>query len=87
MNIDDFLQQESFKCLDEHLTKEMYNSAGKNLVSRIIEVLEVTEVEARDWFYSSRIALGGKRPYDLCKEGNSREVEKILSRIEHGVYS
>ena len=87
MNIDDFLKQKQFKFLDDYLTKEMYSSAGKNLVSRMMDTLDATEEEARNWFYSPIGALGGRRPYDFCKEGNSQEVEKILSHIEYGVHS
>ena len=87
MNIDDILKQKQFKPLDKYLTKEMYKTAGQDLVSRIRDVLETTEKGARDWFYSEIIALGGKRPYDFCKEGNYQEIENLLGRMEYGVYS
>ncbi len=87
MNIDDMLKQEQFKPLDEHLTKEMYKTAGKALVSRIMDVLETTEEGARNWYFSGSIPLGGKRPYDLCKDGKHQEVEDELGRMEYGVYS
>ncbi len=87
MNIDDFLKRKQFQVLDEYLTSEMNRTAGEDLVSRMKDVFEAREEEVRDWYFSNIGALGGKRPYDVCKEGNSQEVEKILSRIEHGVYS
>ena len=86
MNIDDFLKRKKFRNLDEYLTDEMHKRAGDDLVSQMIDVFETKE-DARNWFYSPLIALGGKRPYDLCKEGNIQEVENELGRIEHGIYS
>ena len=91
MNIDDlfdgFLKQEKCKSLNKYLTHTMYNSADKDLVSRMLDVFDEVEDDALNWFYSPLTATGGKRPYDLCKEGNSQEVEKILGRIEHGICS
>lgn len=59
---------------------------GKELAKRVLEVFEDKKNAAR-WFYSPLIALGGKRPYDLYKEGKTSEIETILGRIEHGTYS
>ena len=87
MDIDDFLKLKKFQVLDEYLTSEMNRTAGDDLVSRMMDVLETTEKGARDWFYSEIIALGGKRPYDFCKEGNYQEIENLLGRMEYGVYS
>ena len=91
MNIDDlcvdFIKQKKCKPLNKYLTQKMYNSAGEDLLSHMLDVFDTVEENALNWFYSPLIALGGKRPYDICKEGNFQEVEKILSRIEYGVYS
>ncbi len=84
MNIDDILKQEKFKELDLFLTEEMQKVAGKDLVKKMISVWESKEI-ARNWFYNNAIALGGKRPYDYCKEGKTKEVEDLLGRIEYGV--
>jgi putative toxin-antitoxin system antitoxin component (TIGR02293 family) len=43
---------------------------------------------AREWFKTPLIALGGKTPLDFCTvEVGAREVETLLGRIEHGVFS
>ena len=85
MNIDDFLKQPEFQSLDNYLTREMHGSAGSELIEKMKDILG-SEPEAREWFYTNNLALG-QRPYDLCKAGKKSEVEDLLGRIEHGVYS
>jgi uncharacterized protein (DUF2384 family) len=65
---------------------DMYRLAGKDLVEKMIDVLE-SEDNAERWFYSPLIALGGKRPYDCCMNRNISDIEELLIRIEHGVLS
>ncbi len=86
MNIEDFLRKNEFENLNSFLYVEMYLTAEKDLVQKMIKVLETKEM-ALDWFYSRIQALGNKRPYDLCKEGEKYKVEQLLGRIEHSVYS
>ncbi len=86
MDIDDFLKRRQFQVLDEVLTREMEGTAGDELVSQMNETFETPE-KARDWYFSFNTALGGKRPYDVCKEGNPDLVKTILKRIDYGVYS
>lgn len=44
--------------------------------------------KASRWMRTSNRALGGKRPLDLLEsENDAREVDRILGRIDHGVYS
>ncbi|MDP3966063.1 MAG: MbcA/ParS/Xre antitoxin family protein [archaeon] len=81
MKIEDILKEERFKELDLFLTEEMKKFAGNDLIQKMKEV--IGEEDARNWFYSPY--LGGKRPYDYCKEGNTSEVRDILSRIEYGL--
>jgi putative toxin-antitoxin system antitoxin component (TIGR02293 family) len=46
------------------------------------------EEKASRWLHSPNRALGGSRPLDfLDTDLGSREVEQVLGRIEHGVYS
>lgn len=46
------------------------------------------EMEARQWLRSPQFGLGGAVPLDYAKtEVGAREVENLLGRIEHGVYS
>lgn len=85
MDTDDFLKTEGYK-LDKFLTGEMYRTAGKDLVDIIIKVLESKE-KARHWFYSKITGLNYERPYDYCRKGKQKEIETLLGRIEHGVFS
>lgn len=44
--------------------------------------------DARQWLNSAQFGLGGAVPLDYAKtEVGAREVENLLGRIEHGVYS
>ncbi len=67
------------------LEKEMYNVAGKDLVERMIEVLG--KENYLEWFYSPNTVLNNKKPYDFCKEGKQSEVDDLIGRLEHGVFS
>lgn len=43
---------------------------------------------AAQWLLSPLVALGGKRPIDrLATEVGARDVETILGRLEHGIFS
>jgi putative toxin-antitoxin system antitoxin component (TIGR02293 family) len=42
---------------------------------------------AADWFRESQTALAGATPLEMCDTGpGAREVERVLGRIDHGVY-
>ena len=57
------------------------------LVSIAKEVLE-HEDRAVQWLMQPQFGLGQHRPIDLVRsEPGAREVENLLLRIEHGVYS
>jgi putative toxin-antitoxin system antitoxin component (TIGR02293 family) len=44
--------------------------------------------KAERWMRAPNRALGGARPLDLLEsDGGMREVERVLGRIEHGVFS
>jgi putative toxin-antitoxin system antitoxin component (TIGR02293 family) len=54
---------------------------------RAAEVLGGPE-NARKWFTEPARALGGERPLAFADtEPGAREVERLLIRLEHGVYS
>ncbi|HMO64653.1 MAG TPA: DUF2384 domain-containing protein [Verrucomicrobiota bacterium] len=43
---------------------------------------------ARQWFRRPAVGLGGETPLEYARtELGAREVERLLGRIEHGVYS
>ncbi len=52
-----------------------------------MEVFESDEA-AREWFRSPQPALGGSTPLAFADvEPGAREVERLLGRIEQGVFS
>jgi putative toxin-antitoxin system antitoxin component (TIGR02293 family) len=54
---------------------------------RAEEALGAAEKAAR-WMRKENRALGGRRPMDLLESDvGARMVERVLGRIEHGVYS
>lgn len=57
------------------------------LMGKAVEVFEHPEA-ARRWLRSPQVGLGGAVPLDYSEtEIGAREVEELLGRIEHGVYS
>lgn len=57
------------------------------LMGRATEVME-SEERARQWLSSPQFGLGGAVPLHFAEtEVGAREVEDLLGRIEHGVYS
>ncbi len=57
------------------------------LMGRAAEVME-SEENARQWLGSPQFGLGGAVPIEFAQsEVGAREVEDLLGRIEHGVYS
>lgn len=57
------------------------------LVARAVDVLDGLE-NARKWLTEPARGLGGERPLAFADtEPGAREVERLLIRLEHGVYS
>ena len=47
-----------------------------------------SDENTRGWFNAKILALGWKTPLEYAQtEPGAREVENIIGRIEHGVYS
>lgn len=56
------------------------------LLGKAIKVFGLED--AKKWLNSPQFGLGGAAPLDYAKtEVGAREVENLLGRIEHGVYS
>jgi putative toxin-antitoxin system antitoxin component (TIGR02293 family) len=56
--------------------------------ARTIDLYDGDATRARGWLTSALIALEGRRPFDLlATEVGARDVETILGRLEHGVFS
>ncbi|MDT7858182.1 antitoxin Xre-like helix-turn-helix domain-containing protein [Rubrivirga sp. S365] len=57
------------------------------LVAHAVRVMETVE-DARAWMTSPARALGGETPLAYASvEPGAREVDRLLTRIEHGVFS
>jgi putative toxin-antitoxin system antitoxin component (TIGR02293 family) len=55
---------------------------------RAIELFEGDVESARSWLMSPIIALGGGVPFAMLRtEVGAREVEGVITRLEHGVFS
>jgi len=58
----------------------------QRLFEKALDVFE-DRAAAQSWFNSQQLALGEKTPLDYADtELGAREVENLLSRIEHGVF-
>lgn len=56
--------------------------------ARGVDLYDGDAGRAVEWLKSPILALGGKRPFDLLvTEVGARDVETILGRLEHGVFS
>ena len=86
MDIDDILQKEVFKGLDDYLTGEMNRTATSDLIDQMYSTFDGDKSVARSWFYSLNRGLGGKRPYDCCIGGDSSEVKTLLIRSDWGIF-
>ena len=53
-----------------------------------VELFEGDTATARDWLLRPARSLGGSTPLDFAAtEVGAREVENLIGRLEHGVYS
>ncbi|HXA17876.1 MAG TPA: antitoxin Xre/MbcA/ParS toxin-binding domain-containing protein [Thermoanaerobaculia bacterium] len=58
------------------------------ILGRSLELFEGDRDGAVEWLLSSQPALGGASPMNVAKtEIGAREVEDLIGRLEHGVYS
>ena len=60
----------------------------ERVFGRALELFEGDSQAAERWLSSPRAALGGATPLELAKtEAGAREVEALIGRLEHGVFS
>ena len=58
------------------------------MFARTIELFEGDVESARSWLMRPVLALGGAVPFEMLKtEVGAREVENLITRLEHGVFS
>ena len=75
----------SSKKLNEITSDRLYRVL--NIFYKTVAVLEESQ-EAKIWLKTPQYGLGNEIPLELLKtEAGTREVESLLGRIEHGVYS
>lgn len=74
--------------------RQRLNAEESDRLARLIRVIARAEValddsaKAESWIREPNRALQGRRPMDLLgSDVGARAVEKILGRIEHGIYS
>lgn len=61
---------------------------ASRLFAKAIELFEGNPDAATEWLSTPQGALGGATPVDVARtELGSREVEGLIDRLEHGVYS
>ena len=61
---------------------------ASRLFAKALQLFEGDRDAAVDWLSSEQRALGGARPIEVAKsELGAREVENLIDRLEHGVFS
>jgi len=61
---------------------------ASRLFAQALELFEGDRDAARGWLVAAQSALGHAIPLDLARtEVGSREVERLIARLEHGVFS
>lgn len=61
---------------------------ASRLFGKTLELFEGDRDLATEWLTAAQPALGGATPIDLAKtEVGAREVEMLIGRLEHGVFS
>lgn len=81
------------RMVKERANKPLALETADRLVRLVRLVARATEAigdgaKARAWLQRPNRALGGRAPLDLLdSDPGARAVERVLGRIEHGVYS
>ena len=67
----------------------MTEECGHQRVSdKALKLFEGDAWAAERWLSSPKVALDGAVPYELVRtEAGAREVEALIGRLEHGVFS
>jgi putative toxin-antitoxin system antitoxin component (TIGR02293 family) len=60
---------------------------ASRLFGRTLELFEGDRDAATEWLMTAQAALGGAAPLDLARtEVGAREVERLVGRLDHGVF-
>jgi putative toxin-antitoxin system antitoxin component (TIGR02293 family) len=61
---------------------------ASRLFAKTLELFEGNRDAATEWLSTAQPALGGAIPLDLARnEVGAREVERLVGRLEHGVFA
>ena len=61
---------------------------GARVFEMVVELFEGDVDQARNWLLASNSALGGANPLEFTStEVGAREVESLIGRLEHGVFT
>ncbi len=61
---------------------------ASRVFAKALELFEGDRDAASEWMQTPLPALGGERPIDIARtELGAWQVENLVGRIEHGVYS
>ena len=61
---------------------------ASRVFAKALELFESDRAATSEWMHSPLPALGGETPIDTARtELGTRQVENLVGRIEHGVYS
>jgi putative toxin-antitoxin system antitoxin component (TIGR02293 family) len=72
--------------LTEHESDSL--ARHSSLLSQAIAVFDGDEEAAKQWLSCPQVGLGNGVPLDLAQTSfGYREVEKLLTRIDHGAYA
>lgn len=84
MDIDDLLEaKEQQDKLYNLLSVEMDKYTTPELREKLLDIF-ATKKNGIEWMYSKSFGLGGKRPYDFCRDGNEEIIMRELGNIEYG---
>ena len=61
---------------------------ASRIVALATQLFEGDKRQAKHWLESPQQALDGRKPVDLaCTDVGAREVERLIQRLEHGVFT
>lgn len=61
---------------------------ASRIAGRALELFDGNRDAAIEWLLAAQRALGGAVPFELARtELGAREVERLIERLEHGVFS
>ena len=64
------------------------DETDSTMLDKAVKLFEGDVKGAKRWLRAPKLALGGKTPLDLAStETGARQVEDLIGRLEHGVFT